>query len=53
MWTRVAIGGALAVMGGALAVSVVDNFAYVDRSLETAMPRAKRHLTKEQQQEKQ
>lgn len=53
MWTKVAISGALAVMGGALYVSVVDNFAYVDRSLETAMPRAKRHVAREQQQEKQ
>ncbi|KRF99627.1 uncharacterized protein Dwil_GK27249 [Drosophila willistoni] len=42
MWSKIAIGGALAVMGGALAVSVVDNFAYVDRSLAVAMPQAKR-----------
>lgn len=47
MWTKVAISGALAVMGGALYVSVVDNFAYVDRSLETAMPKTKRHAAKE------
>ncbi|KAM8721615.1 hypothetical protein ACLKA7_007489 [Drosophila subpalustris] len=46
MWSKIAIGGALAVMGGALAVSVVDNFAYVDRSLAVAMPKAKRHEVK-------
>ncbi|XP_034489981.1 uncharacterized protein LOC117793706 [Drosophila innubila] len=47
MWTKIAIGGALAVMGGALYASVVDNFAYVDRSLAVAMPKAKRHEVKE------
>ncbi|KAH8342687.1 uncharacterized protein Dana_GF27382 [Drosophila ananassae] len=47
MWSKVAIGGALALMGGVLFSSVVDNFAYVDRSLETAMPRSKRHVAKE------
>jgi len=47
MWTKIAISGALAVMGGALYVSVVDNFAYVDRSLEVAMPKAKRHVPKD------
>ncbi|KAH8397402.1 hypothetical protein KR222_002729 [Zaprionus bogoriensis] len=47
MWTKVAISGALAVMGGALYVSVVDNFAYVDRSLAVAMPKEKRYAAKE------
>ncbi|BFG01303.1 uncharacterized protein LOC108165014 [Drosophila miranda] len=47
MWSKIAISGALLVMGGALAASVVDNFAYVDRSLEVAMPKAKRHAAQE------
>ncbi|XP_023165844.1 uncharacterized protein LOC111596040 [Drosophila hydei] len=47
MWSKIAIAGALTVMGGALYVSVVDNFAYVDRSLEVAMPKAKRHAERE------
>ncbi|KAH8421237.1 hypothetical protein KR009_006336 [Drosophila setifemur] len=42
MWSNVAISGALLVMGGALYMSVVDNFAYVDRSLDVAMPQAKK-----------
>ncbi|XP_030386497.1 uncharacterized protein LOC115633242 [Scaptodrosophila lebanonensis] len=47
MWSKVGISGALLVMGGVLYSSVVDNFAYVDRSLDTAMPKAKRHVAKE------
>ncbi|XP_017061534.1 uncharacterized protein LOC108101631 [Drosophila ficusphila] len=47
MWSKVAIAGALLVMGGALSVSVVDNFAYVDRSLPVAMPKAKGLAPKE------
>ncbi|KAH8387750.1 hypothetical protein KR093_009368 [Drosophila rubida] len=47
MWSKIAISGALAVMGGALYISAVDNFAYVDRSLDVAMPKAKRHVAKE------
>ncbi|XP_032594605.1 uncharacterized protein LOC116805625 [Drosophila grimshawi] len=47
MWSKVAIVGALLVMGGTLAVSVGDNFAYVDRSLEVAMPKAKRHAAQD------
>ncbi|KAH8291557.1 hypothetical protein KR018_000411 [Drosophila ironensis] len=47
MWSKIAISGALLVMGGALYSSVVDNFAYVDRSLEVAMPKAKRHVAKD------
>ncbi|KRF78085.1 uncharacterized protein LOC115768055 [Drosophila novamexicana] len=47
MWSKIAIAGALTVMGGVLYVSVVDNFAYVDRSLDVAMPKAKRHVEQE------
>ncbi|ALC49472.1 maker337 [Drosophila busckii] len=47
MWSKIAIGGSLFLMGGVLYSSVVDNFAYKDRSLETAMPRSKRHVAKE------
>ncbi|KAH8345388.1 hypothetical protein KR084_010079 [Drosophila pseudotakahashii] len=41
MWSKIGITGALLVMGGILSSSVVDNFAYVDRSLPVAMPKAK------------
>ncbi|TDG38771.1 hypothetical protein AWZ03_014807, partial [Drosophila navojoa] len=44
MWSKIAIVGALTMMGGVLYSSVVDNFAYVDRSLDVAMPRARRHV---------
>ncbi|KAH8235840.1 hypothetical protein KR032_008946 [Drosophila birchii] len=47
MWSKVAISGALLVMGGVLSVSVVDNFAYVDRSLPVAMPKAKGLVAKD------
>ncbi|XP_016976950.1 uncharacterized protein LOC108042949 [Drosophila rhopaloa] len=47
MWSKVGIAGALLVMGGILSSSVVDNFAYVDRSLPVAMPKAKAFAPKE------
>ncbi|KAH8345028.1 uncharacterized protein [Drosophila kikkawai] len=47
MWSKVAISGALLVMGGVLSISVVDNFAYVDRSLPVAMPQAKGLVAKD------
>ncbi|KAI8033479.1 hypothetical protein M5D96_013753 [Drosophila gunungcola] len=47
MWSKIGIAGALLVMGGVLSLSVVDNFAYVDRSLPVAMPKAKGLAPKE------
>ncbi|XP_043659045.1 uncharacterized protein LOC122623780 [Drosophila teissieri] len=48
MWSKVGIVGALVVMGGILSASVVDNFAYVDRSLPVAMPKAKAFQVKQE-----
>lgn len=48
MWSKIAIAGALLVMGGVLSSSVVDNFAYVDRSLPVAMPKAKAFQVKQE-----
>ncbi|XP_016039973.2 uncharacterized protein LOC27206335 [Drosophila simulans] len=48
MWSKIGIAGALLVMGGVLSSSVVDNFAYVDRSLPVAMPKAKAFQVKQE-----
>ncbi|KQS30074.1 LOW QUALITY PROTEIN: uncharacterized protein Dere_GG26185 [Drosophila erecta] len=48
MWSKIGIAGALLVMGGILSSSVVDNFAYVDRSLPVAMPKAKAFQVKQE-----